>query len=143
MTITIKTQPIYNKNLLLLHLKNHLIKQGISTVSITDDKLVLENRFFNGQSRMNRFTYLKKGEISIQSSQEDSQLHFEYHNYKFSLYLCLLSAIIAYFWSPMLFMFYLLSFQFIVNIFIVHIRQKLFFSKAVKDFINNHQTTMI
>lgn len=135
MTINIKINGNYSDELILSHLKHHLIKQGISEVFVLNNKLLLKNKFFNTQSRMNRFAYIKEGSFYIHHLETYEILYYTYSSFSFPIYFCFLLFSLSFFWK--IFRFFTLIFFIILIIYqlIYHTRQKKYLKKKILEFI--------
>ncbi|MBF4507811.1 hypothetical protein IRZ83_14135 [Flavobacterium sp. JLP] len=138
MTIKIKINDYYNDELILSHLKHHLIQQGISEVLVLNNKLLLKNKFFNTQSRMNRFAYIKDGYLYTRHFETYGMLYYKYSNFKFPLYIFFALLFVSFFWK--IFRIFTLIFFIItfLNQFIYHLRQKNFIKKKISEFMSNN-----
>lgn len=135
MTIRIKIESNYDIDSLLLYLKSTLIKKSISNVEIIDNKILLENKFFNQQSRMNSFAYVSKGTIFVESDVYPSYLIYNYHNFKLPLYICSLLMILYFIFRFSILICIVAIFMFTLNAVFMHFRQTFFFRKQMKTYL--------
>lgn len=120
--------------LILSYLQHHLKKQGVSEVLIEENNLMLKNRFFNTQSRMNPFAYVKDGQVGISRLGGKTVIYYKYRNFSFPLYLCLVFVILAFFERLFIFLSVMVVIIFISNLYLYHFKQKRFIRKRLEDF---------
>ncbi|MCO6176137.1 hypothetical protein NHF50_13880 [Flavobacterium sp. NRK F10] len=136
MNIVIKTKEIKEKELFLRHLQSHLKEKGIDSVLIEKNMLILKNKFFNNQSRLNSFAYTKDGNININSFEGNTKINYKYRSYKFPLYICLFFGILTFFEKIPLIIFLLVLVIVFLNSYINYLKQKKYIKKLTNEFID-------
>lgn len=139
MNIKVKINKNCNDELILIFFKDHLIKQGITNVSLSDNKLILKNIFFNKQGRMNPFAYIKEGSFHIHHFDKYKILHYTYHSFKFPLYFCTLLLCLSFVWTIFRFFTLIFAIVFLINFLIYHKKQKNFINKKISQFTSENQ----
>ncbi|WP_291142270.1 hypothetical protein [Flavobacterium sp. UBA7680] len=139
MTLQFKIDSNYDDELLLSYLQHHLIKQEISDVSIINNKLVLKNNLFNGQSQMNSFAYTAEGFFYIEHFETSKTLYYTYYNFRVLLYIGSLFLVLGFFFETFRILTIGIILITLINQTLYRKKQKRFITKKISEFIAANQ----
>ncbi|MDR6762677.1 Ca2+-dependent lipid-binding protein [Flavobacterium sp. 2755] len=139
MTLKFKINDNYDDELFLSHLQHHLIKQEISDVSIINNKIVLKNNLFNGQSQMNSFAYTAEGFFYIRHFETYKTLYYTYYNFRILLYIGSLFLVLGFFFETFRILTIAVILITLINQTLYRKKQKRFITKKISEFATANQ----